>query len=69
MPCSGVDEPVHAFGDVFPQVTPNGQLDGAVSGATLILSIDHNNRLRSAIDGRFGRCTRTVMTAGTSDLS
>lgn len=27
------DEPLHAFGDVFPQAAANGELDGAPSGS------------------------------------
>jgi hypothetical protein len=32
-PCSRADEPLQAFGEVSPQVTANGQLDGAPSGS------------------------------------
>jgi hypothetical protein len=33
MPCSRADEPLQAFGDVYPQVAANGQSYGAPSGS------------------------------------
>jgi hypothetical protein len=70
MSCSRADEPLQAFRDVSPQVAANGQLDGAPSGShTLTLSSRSQQPSVRPQTGHFGRCTRTVMTAGKSDLS
>jgi hypothetical protein len=70
MPRGRADEPLHAFGDVFPQAAANGQLDGAPSGSHVAPS---SRSPQPSVDrpqtGHLGRCTRTVMTAGKSDLS
>ena len=69
MSCSRADEPLQAFRDVSPQVAANGQLDGAPSGSHVDTQFSITTTVCSATEGHFGRCTRTVMTAGKSDLS